>query len=121
MSLLATAEAPGTLGLAQAQATLKDADRYCRWLTWATVPLHFVALIACPWWATRPIRSSHGWPGWRWRCRPTAYVPWLWFRVMDPRLLALPQIQHDLSRVNIDPRARTKLDRRYGKQAGATV
>ena len=51
MSLLATAEAPGTLGLAQAQATLKDADRYCRWLTWATVPLHFVALIACPWWA----------------------------------------------------------------------
>ena len=28
-----------------------DADRYYRWLTWATVPLHFVALIACAWWA----------------------------------------------------------------------
>jgi alkane 1-monooxygenase len=28
-----------------------DADPYYRWLTWATVPLHFVALIACPWWA----------------------------------------------------------------------
>ena len=28
-----------------------DADRYYRWLTWATVPLHFVALIGCAWWA----------------------------------------------------------------------
>ena len=27
-----------------------DADRYYRWLTWATVPLHFVALIALAWW-----------------------------------------------------------------------
>ena len=27
-----------------------EADRYYRWLTWATVPLHFVALIACAWW-----------------------------------------------------------------------
>ena len=26
-------------------------DRYYRWLTWATVPLHFVALIGCAWWA----------------------------------------------------------------------
>jgi alkane 1-monooxygenase len=25
-------------------------DRYYRWLTWATVPLHFVALIGCAWW-----------------------------------------------------------------------
>ncbi|NDY96393.1 alkane 1-monooxygenase [Wenzhouxiangella limi] len=29
-----------------------------------------------------------------------AYVPALWFRVMDPRLLALPHVQHDLARVN---------------------
>ena len=29
-----------------------EQDRYYRWLTWATVPLHFVALIACPWWAS---------------------------------------------------------------------
>ena len=27
-----------------------EADRYYRWLTWATVPLHFVALIGCAWW-----------------------------------------------------------------------
>jgi len=29
-----------------------------------------------------------------------AYIPPLWFRVMDPRLLALPHINGDLSRVN---------------------
>ena len=28
-----------------------DADRYYRWLTWATVPLHFIALVGCAWWA----------------------------------------------------------------------
>ncbi len=28
-----------------------EADRYYRWLTWATVPLHFVALVGCAWWA----------------------------------------------------------------------
>ena len=33
-----------------------------------------------------------------------AYIPPLWFRVMDKRLLALPHVQGDLSRVNLDPR-----------------
>jgi alkane 1-monooxygenase len=28
-----------------------EADRYYRWLTWATVPLYFVTLIGCAWWA----------------------------------------------------------------------
>ena len=37
---------------------------------------------------------------------PLAYVPPLWFRVMDPRLLALPDVQGDLSKVNLDPRLR---------------
>ena len=37
---------------------------------------------------------------------PLAYVPPLWFRVMDPRLLALPNVQGDLSKVNLDPRLR---------------
>ncbi len=45
---------------------------------------------------------------------PLSYVPALWFRVMDPRLLALPQVQGDLSRVNIDPRRRAALYARYG-------
>ena len=43
-----------------------------------------------------------------------AYVPTLWFRVMNPRLLALPQIAGDLSRVNIDPRRRQALLARHG-------
>jgi alkane 1-monooxygenase len=37
---------------------------------------------------------------------PLSYVPPLWFRVMDKRLLALPHVQGDLSRVNVDPRWR---------------
>jgi alkane 1-monooxygenase len=34
---------------------------------------------------------------------PLAYVPPLWFKVMDPRLLALPHVQGDLKRVNLKP------------------
>jgi alkane 1-monooxygenase len=30
-----------------------------------------------------------------------AYVPALWFRVMNPRVLALPHVQHDLSKINL--------------------
>lgn len=43
-----------------------------------------------------------------------AYVPWLWFRVMDRRLLTLPHIDGDLGRVNIDPARREKIYARYG-------
>ena len=32
-----------------------------------------------------------------------SYFPWLWFKVMDHRVLELPHIQGDLSKVNIDP------------------
>jgi alkane 1-monooxygenase len=46
---------------------------------------------------------------------PLAYLPPLWFRVMDKRLLALPQIQGDLSKVNVDPRIRPALEARYGR------
>ena len=44
-----------------------------------------------------------------------AYVPKLWFRVMDKRLLALPQVQGDLDLVNIDPEARPALFLEYGR------
>jgi alkane 1-monooxygenase len=47
---------------------------------------------------------------------PLAYVPALWFRVMDPRLLALPQVQGKLERVNIDPKHRQRIYRRYGQR-----
>jgi alkane 1-monooxygenase len=48
---------------------------------------------------------------------PLSYVPPLWFRVMDPRLLALPHVRGDLSRVNIDPRKRDWILARYGAPA----
>ncbi len=38
-----------------------------------------------------------------------AYVPPVWYRIMDKRLLALPHIAGDLSRVNIDPGKREKI------------
>lgn len=44
-----------------------------------------------------------------------AYVPWLWYRVMDPRLLALPHIRGDLARVNIEPAKRAAIYAKYGK------
>ena len=44
-----------------------------------------------------------------------AYVPWLWFRVMDKRLLGLPHIQGDLDRVNIDPDAQSSIFLKYGR------
>jgi alkane 1-monooxygenase len=43
-----------------------------------------------------------------------AYVPWLWFRVMDKKLLTLPHINGDLSKVNIDPKNKHKIIERYG-------
>jgi len=32
-----------------------------------------------------------------------AYIPWLWFKLMDTRVLNLPHIQGDLTKVNICP------------------
>ena len=43
-----------------------------------------------------------------------AYIPWLWYRVMDHRVLALPHINGDLSKVNICPRKRAAIMTRYG-------
>ncbi len=45
-----------------------------------------------------------------------AYLPSLWFRVMDKRLLALPHVQGDLDKVNIDPDARAALFLKYGAE-----
>jgi len=50
-----------------------------------------------------------------------AYVPWLWFGVMDRRLLALPHIDGDLGRVNIDPARREKIYARYGNPDPALI
>ena len=42
-----------------------------------------------------------------------AWVPPLWYRVMDPRLLALPHIDGDLDKINLDPDRETALRARY--------
>ena len=34
-----------------------------------------------------------------------AYIPWLWYRVMDKRVLVVPHINGDMSKVNIDPQS----------------
>lgn len=44
-----------------------------------------------------------------------AYVPWLWYRVMDPRLMALKHVGGDLGRVNVDPARKDVLYRRYAR------
>ncbi|MFT4822018.1 MAG: alkane 1-monooxygenase, partial [Candidatus Azotimanducaceae bacterium] len=44
-----------------------------------------------------------------------AYIPALWYKIMDERLLALPHIQGDLSKINIDPEEREAIYARYGK------
>ena len=46
-----------------------------------------------------------------------AYFPALWFKVMDRRLLALPQIRGDLAKVNVAPRQRARLAARYPETA----
>ncbi len=45
---------------------------------------------------------------------PLSYVPWLWFKVMDPMLMALPHVRGDLDRVNVDPARRSQIIARYG-------
>jgi alkane 1-monooxygenase len=43
-----------------------------------------------------------------------ACIPHLWFKLMDPRLMTLKQVNGDLSKVNLDPDRRVELMRRYG-------
>ncbi len=44
-----------------------------------------------------------------------AWIPWLWFRAMDKRLLKLPHVQGDLDKINIDPAARPAIFLEYGQ------
>jgi alkane 1-monooxygenase len=49
-----------------------------------------------------------------------AWLPWLWFRVMDKRLLALPHVGGDIDKVNICPDARASLFLKYGQDKKVT-
>ena len=44
-----------------------------------------------------------------------AYFPRLWFRVMDKRLMALPHVDGDLDKVNIDPVAGPSIFLKWGR------
>lgn len=44
-----------------------------------------------------------------------AYHPWLWFKVMDKRLMAIPHINGDMNKVNIDPKHADRLWTEYGR------
>ncbi len=49
-------------------------------------------------------------------CFVLAWIPWLWFRIMDPKLLALPHVQGDLNKVNVQPDRRAMIEARYGSE-----
>jgi len=44
-----------------------------------------------------------------------AYWPWLWFKVMDKRLMALPHVAGDLDKINIDPAAKPSIFLKWGR------
>jgi alkane 1-monooxygenase len=47
-----------------------------------------------------------------------AYIPWLWYKILDARLLALPHINGDLNKINVDPDERQRLYSKYGQANG---
>jgi alkane 1-monooxygenase len=49
-----------------------------------------------------------------------AYIPPLWFRVMDQRLMQLPHIRGDLDKVNVHPNALPALREKWQPAASAT-
>jgi alkane 1-monooxygenase len=44
-----------------------------------------------------------------------ALIPPLWYAVMDRRLLALPHVQGDFTRINVEACRREMLEARYGR------
>jgi alkane 1-monooxygenase len=46
-----------------------------------------------------------------------AYIPPLWYRIMDKRLMALPHVAGDLDNVNVQPGQLDKLLARYPRPA----
>lgn len=46
-----------------------------------------------------------------------AYVPWLWFKVMDKRLMELQHVDGDLDNVNIDPAAHASIFLKWGRDS----
>ncbi len=49
-------------------------------------------------------------------CYLLAYVPWLWYKIMDPKLVNLKHIQGDFSKINCLPSKREALEKKYAKR-----
>jgi alkane 1-monooxygenase len=60
-------------------------------------------------------RLPSGYPG----CFGMAAIPWVWFKVMDPKVMAWAN--GDITKVNIDPDKKAVLYARYGKQSDAAL
>lgn len=60
-------------------------------------------------------RLPSGYPG----CYTLAAIPYLWFKVMDPKVVAWAG--GDLDKINMDPAARARLTKKYGRLQAAVV
>jgi alkane 1-monooxygenase len=50
-----------------------------------------------------------------------AYIPWLWYKIMDKRVINLPHIQGDLSKVNIQPSEAERIYKEFGNMQTASA
>ena len=50
-----------------------------------------------------------------------AYIPWLWYKIMDKRVINLPHIQGDLSKVNIQPSEAKRIYKEFGNMQTAAT
>jgi|TARA_B110000902_G_scaffold227374_1_gene266661 alkane 1-monooxygenase len=50
-----------------------------------------------------------------------AYIPWLWYKIMDKRVINLPHIQGDLSKVNIQPSEAKRIYKEFGNMQTAAA
>ena len=50
-----------------------------------------------------------------------AYIPWLWYKIMDKRVINLPHIQGDLSKVNIQPSEVKRIYKEFGSMQTAAA
>jgi len=50
-----------------------------------------------------------------------AYIPWWWYRVMDKRVLDIPHINGDFSKINLDPKYADKLKAKFANYQPAVT
>ena len=50
-----------------------------------------------------------------------AYIPWLWYKMMDPKLINLKHIQGDINKINVVPERRQEMIDKYQLNEGATM